>query len=133
VGFHKRAIFKRSRESAIFLCPRGSCPWGCSSGKRGAGGVQQLRLRRPGVPDGVFSPSATFDPNFRLIVTKPDQRADRRPHFPPGLFRVVLTRCGKGSLNDRLNRGGGRDRSKKAESDRVWVWPDLVYTRASSR
>src|SRR6476620_5090708 len=72
----------------------------------------------------VFFGFGTLDPNFRLIVTKPD-------NVPiVGLFFLWYS-VREAVLND--NRiAAGQGPIEKAESDRVWVWPDLVYTELIS-
>ena len=77
----------------------------------------------------LFFALGTFDPNFRLIVTKPD-------NVPiVGLIFLLLFffwySIREAVLNDRrIDAGEGP--IEKAESDRVWVWPDLVYTELIS-
>ena len=70
-----------------------------------------------------------FDPNFRLIVTKPDNVPIVGLIFLLVFFTWYAVR--EGVLNDRRIRGG-QGPIEKAESDRVWVWPDLVYTELIS-
>jgi hypothetical protein len=71
----------------------------------------------------------TFDPNFRLIVTKPDNVPIVGLIFLLVFF--VWYSMKEAVLNDRrIAKGEGPE--EKAESDRVWVWPDLVYTELIS-
>ena len=71
----------------------------------------------------------TFDPNFRLIVTKPDNVPIVGLIFLLVFFVWFSIR--EGVLNDRrIARGEGP--IEKSEGDRVWVWPDLVYTELIS-
>jgi cytochrome b/b6/petD-like protein len=78
---------------------------------------------------GVFFLFGTFDPNFRLIVTKPDNVPIVGLIFLLVFFVWYSIR--EGVLNDRrITAGTGP--IEKAESDRVWVWPDLVYTELIS-
>ena len=66
-----------------------------------------------------------FDPNFKLIILKPDNVPIVGLIFLIVFFTWYSVR--EGVLNDqRIARGEGP--IEKAESDRVWVWPDLVYT-----
>ena len=74
---------------------------------------------------GVFFIFGTFDPNFRLIVTKPDNVPIVGLIFL--LLFFVWYSIREGVLNDR-RIAAGMGPIEKAESDRVWVWPDLVYT-----
>jgi len=73
----------------------------------------------------VFFGFGTLDPNFRLIVTKPDNVPIVGLIFLLVFFVWYSVR--EAVLND--NRiAAGQGPIEKAESDRVWVWPDLVYT-----
>ncbi|MCC7417669.1 MAG: cytochrome C [Acidobacteria bacterium] len=73
---------------------------------------------------GIFFVFGTFDPNFRLIVTKPDNVPIVGLIFLLAFFVWYSLR--EGVLNDR-RIAAGQGPIEKAESDRVWVWPDLVY------
>ena len=70
-----------------------------------------------------------FDPNFRLIMTKPDNVPIVGLIFMLVFFVWYSIR--EGVLNDR-RIAAGNGPIEKAESDRVWVWPDLVYTELIS-
>jgi hypothetical protein len=66
-----------------------------------------------------------LDPNFQLIITKPDNVPIVGLIFLLVFFTWYSMR--EAVLNDqRIAKGDGP--VEKAESDRVWVWPDLVYT-----
>jgi hypothetical protein len=78
---------------------------------------------------GAFFIFGTFDPNFRLIVTKPDNVPIVGLIFLLVFFVWYSIR--EGVLNDR-RVAAGRPPVEKDESDRVWVWPDLVYTELIS-
>jgi hypothetical protein len=71
----------------------------------------------------------TFDPNFRSVVTKPDNVTI------VGLIILLVFfvwySLREAVLNDR-RIAAGQGPIEKAESDRVWVWPDLVYTELIS-
>ena len=71
----------------------------------------------------------TFDPNFRLIVTKPDNVPIVGLIFLLVFFVWYSIR--EAVLNDRRILAG-QGPIEKDESDRVWVWPDLVYTELIS-
>jgi cytochrome b/b6/petD-like protein len=77
----------------------------------------------------LFFVFGIFDPNFRLIVTKPDNVPIVGLIFLLVFFTWYSVR--EGVLNDRRIRAG-QGPIEKAESDRVWVWPDLVYTELIS-
>ena len=66
-----------------------------------------------------------FDPNFQLIIAKPDNVPIVGLIFLLVFFTWYAVR--QGVLNDR-RIAAGEGPVEKAESDRVWVWPDLVYT-----
>src|SRR3954463_12005128 len=74
---------------------------------------------------GLFFVFGVFDPNFRLIVTKPDNVPIVGLVFLLVFFTWYSMR--EAVLNDR-RIAAGVGPIEKAESDRVWVWPDLVYT-----
>jgi hypothetical protein len=73
----------------------------------------------------AFFVFGSFDPNFRLIVTKPDNVPIIGLIFLLVFFVWYSIR--EGVLNDR-RIAAGMGPIEKSESDRVWVWPDLVYT-----
>ena len=78
---------------------------------------------------GVFFAFGTFDFNFRQIVTKPDNVPIVGLIFLLVFFVWYSLR--QGVLNDRRAKAG-KPPIEKDESDRVWVWPDLVYTELIS-
>jgi hypothetical protein len=77
----------------------------------------------------VFFIFGAFDPNFRLIITKPDNVPIVGLIFLLVFFTWYSIR--EAVLNDR-RIAAGKGPIEKAESDRVWVWPDLVYTELIS-
>jgi hypothetical protein len=78
---------------------------------------------------GVFFAFGSFDPNFRLIVTKPDNVPIVGLIFLLVFFVWYSIR--QAVLNDR-RIAAGKAPVEKDEADRVWVWPDLVYTELIS-
>src|ERR1044072_6971626 len=78
---------------------------------------------------GVFFAVGSIDPNFRLIVTKPDNVPIVGLIFLLVFFVWYSIR--EAVLNDR-RIAAGQGPVEKDESDRVWVWPDLVYTELIS-
>jgi len=78
---------------------------------------------------GVFFVFGIFDPNFKLIVTKPDNVPIVGLIFLLVFFTWYAMR--EMVLNDR-RIAAGEGPIEKAEADRVWVWPDLVYTELIS-
>jgi len=78
---------------------------------------------------GAFFLVGSFDPNFRLIITKPDNVPIVGLIFLLIFFTWYSVR--QGVLNDR-RQASGQPPQEKDESDRVWVWPDLVYTELIS-
>jgi cytochrome b/b6/petD-like protein len=77
----------------------------------------------------LFFVFGIFDANFRLIVTKPDNVPIVGLIFLLVFFTWYAMR--EGVLNDR-RIAAGQGPIEKTESDRVWVWPDLVYTELIS-
>jgi cytochrome b/b6/petD-like protein len=77
----------------------------------------------------IFFVWGTFDVNFKQIVGKPDNVPIVGLIFLLVFFVWYALR--EGVLNDR-RIAAGQGPIEKAESDRVWVWPDLVYTELIS-
>ena len=73
----------------------------------------------------VFFGFGLFDENFRLIVIKPDNVPIVALIFLVVFFTWYALR--EAVRNDQ-RIAAGDDPIEKEESDRVWVWPDLVYT-----
>ncbi len=73
----------------------------------------------------LFFGFGLFDENFVLIIAKPDNVPIVGLIFLVVFFTWYSMR--EAVLNDRRIAAGG-DPVEKEESDRVWVWPDLVYT-----
>jgi hypothetical protein len=73
----------------------------------------------------VFFVFGAFDPNFRLIITKPDNVPIVGLIFLLVFFTWYAVR--EAVLNDR-RLAAGKPPQEKEEEGRVWVWPDLVYT-----
>jgi hypothetical protein len=78
---------------------------------------------------GAFFLWGAFDPNFRLIITKPDNVPIVGLIFLLVFFVWYSVR--QAVLNDQRMKEG-KPPIEKDESDRVWVWPDLVYTELIS-
>ena len=66
-----------------------------------------------------------FDDNFSLIIAKPDNVPIVALIFLVIFFTWYSMR--EAVRNDQRT-AAGEDVIEKQESDRVWVWPDLVYT-----
>jgi hypothetical protein len=77
----------------------------------------------------LFFIFGAFDANFRLIMTKPDNVPIVGLIFLLVFFTWYSMR--EAVLNDRRIAAGAGP-IEKAEADRVWVWPDLVYTELIS-
>ena len=73
----------------------------------------------------VFFVFGLFDENFRLIIAKADNVPIVALIFLVVFFTWYSMR--EAVRNDR-RMAAGDDPIEKQESDRVWVWPDLVYT-----
>lgn len=72
----------------------------------------------------LFFGLGLFDPNFRLIVGKPDNVPIVALIFLLLFFTWYSLR--QGVANDK-RIAAGQPVNEKVEEDRVWVWPDLVY------
>tara|TARA_B100001123_G_scaffold216720_1_gene244670 strand:- start:13749 stop:14825 length:1077 start_codon:yes stop_codon:yes gene_type:complete len=77
----------------------------------------------------VFFAFGLFDENFVLIIAKPDNVPIVGLIFLVVFFTWYSMR--EAVLNDR-RIDAGDDPIEKEESDRVWVWPDLVYSELIS-
>ena len=77
----------------------------------------------------VFFAFGLFDENFVLIIAKPDNVPIVGLVFLVVFFTWYSMR--EAVLNDRRIEAGD-DPIEKEESDRVWVWPDLVYSELIS-
>jgi hypothetical protein len=78
---------------------------------------------------GLFFVFGSFDDNFRLIISKPDNV----PIVGLIFFLIFLTWYAmREAVRNDQRIAAGHGPIEKAESDRVWVWPDLVYTELIS-
>lgn len=77
-----------------------------------------------------FMGLSLFDPNFRIIVTKPDNVPIVALLFLVGFFTWLAMH--QAFENDRRIEQGLLPNEKETTNDRVWVWPDLVYTELLS-
>ncbi len=73
----------------------------------------------------VFFVFGLFDENFALIIGKPDNVPIVALIFLVVFFTWYSMR--EAVRNDQRS-AAGEEIIEKQESDRVWVWPDLVYT-----
>ncbi len=67
-----------------------------------------------------------FDPNFFLIAAKPDNVPIGAMIFLLGIFTWIALR--KAYLNDKQIAAGGIPWEKTESNEKLFVWPDLVYT-----
>jgi len=67
-----------------------------------------------------------LDPNFKLIAAKPDNVPIGAMIFLLGIFTWIALR--KAYLNDRQITGGGLSFEKTESDEKLFTWPDLVYT-----
>jgi len=67
-----------------------------------------------------------FDPNFFLIAAKPDNVPISAMIFLLGMFTWIALR--KAYLNDKQIAAGGIPWEKTESAEKLFVWPDLVYT-----
>src|SRR5881397_2163741 len=73
-----------------------------------------------------FMGISLFDPYFRIIVTKPDNVPIVSLIFLVGFFTWLALH--QGFENDRRTAEGKLPAERDTSNDKVWVWPDLVYT-----
>ncbi len=75
----------------------------------------------------VFLAVSMFDPNFALIVKKPDNVPIVAMLFLVGFFWWLA--MWQAIQNDeRIEKGLKPLEASDGEGDKTWVWPDLVYT-----
>jgi hypothetical protein len=67
-----------------------------------------------------------LDPNFFLIAAKPDNVPIGAMIFLLGIFTWIALR--KAYLNDKQIAAGGIPWEKTESNEKLFVWPDLVYT-----
>jgi hypothetical protein len=67
-----------------------------------------------------------LDPNFFLIAAKPDNVPIGAMIFLLGIFTCIALR--KAYLNDKQIAAGGIPWEKTESNEKLFVWPDLVYT-----
>jgi hypothetical protein len=80
-----------------------------------------------GVLGALFVAVSLLDPNFALIVKKPDNIPIVAMLFLVGYF-LWLSMYQAHRNDERLARGEKPNEASNGEADRTWVWPDLVYT-----
>jgi hypothetical protein len=74
----------------------------------------------------VYFILSMFDPNFKLIVSKPDNVPIVMMVFLVGFF--VWLAMSKATANDRATQRGEPLFEKTEVEDRIFTWPDLVFT-----
>jgi hypothetical protein len=74
---------------------------------------------------GAFGLSM-LDPNFYLIAAKPDNVPIGAMIFLLGIFTWIA--LGKAYANDRAILAGGIPYEKTESDEKLFTWPDLVYT-----
>ena len=80
-----------------------------------------------GVLAAIFVSLSTLDPNFRLIVAKPDNIPIVAMLFLVGFF-FFLSLSQAYANDERIARGEPPMEATPKEAEKTWVWPDLVYT-----
>ncbi|HEX7153320.1 MAG TPA: hypothetical protein VF618_17675 [Thermoanaerobaculia bacterium] len=100
------------------------CLWGCA--KLGP----RMWDTKVGVWLLIFSAFAfalsLLDPNFFLIAAKPDNVPIGAMIFLLGIFTWIALR--KAYLNDKAMERGGIPWEKTESDEKLFTWPDLVYT-----
>jgi hypothetical protein len=80
-----------------------------------------------GVGGALFLGVSMLDPNFALIVRKPDNVPIVAMLFLVGYF-LWLSMYQAYENDARIARGEAPMEASNGEADKTWVWPDLVYT-----
>jgi hypothetical protein len=80
-----------------------------------------------GVVAVVFVAVSMLDPNFALIVQKPDNVPIVAMLFLVGFF-LWLSMSQAYENDDRIAEGKPPREASDGEAEKTWVWPDLVYT-----
>ena len=75
----------------------------------------------------VFLGVSMLDPNFALIVKKPDNVPIVAMLFLVGFF-LWLSMSQAYENDDRIAAGQPPREASDGEAEKTWVWPDLVYT-----
>src|SRR6185436_6464249 len=75
----------------------------------------------------VFVAVSTLDPNFSLIVRKPDNIPIVAMLFLVGFF-LWLSMYQAYQNDARVAAGQAPMEASDGEGEKTWVWPDLVYT-----
>ena len=80
-----------------------------------------------GVAGVVFLAVSMLDPDFALIVKKPDNIPIVAMLFLVGFFAWLAMHQAHQN-DDRIARGEPVGEASNGEGEKTWVWPDLVYT-----
>jgi hypothetical protein len=80
-----------------------------------------------GIGGAIFLGVSMLDPDFFLIVRKPDNVPIVAMLFLVGYF-LWLSMYQAYENDDRIARGEAPNEASNGEADKTWVWPDLVYT-----
>jgi cytochrome b/b6/petD-like protein len=80
-----------------------------------------------GIGAVVFLGVSMLDPNFALIVKKPDNVPIVAMLFLVGFF-LWLSMSQAYDNDDRIAAGQPPREASDGEAEKTWVWPDLVYT-----
>src|SRR5687768_6755616 len=100
------------------------CLWGCAAlGPR----MWDNKVGKWALIIGVVAFGASLlDPNFYLIAAKPDNVPIGAMIFLLGIFTWIALR--KAYLNDKAIQAGGIPYEKTESDEKLFTWPDLVYT-----
>ena len=80
-----------------------------------------------GILGTVFLGASMLDPDFFLIVRKPDNVPIVAMLFLVGFF-LWLSMSQAYDNDDRIAAGQPPREASDGEAEKTWVWPDLVYT-----
>jgi Cytochrome b(C-terminal)/b6/petD len=100
------------------------CLWGCATlGPR----MWDDKVGKWALILGIIAFGASvLDPNFKSIAAKPDNVPIGAMIFLLGIFTWIALK--KAYLNDKAMLAGGIPYEKTESDEKLFTWPDLVYT-----
>jgi hypothetical protein len=100
------------------------CLWGCATlgPKMWDGKVGKWML----IIGAIAFGASLLDPNFYLIAAKPDNVPIGAMIFLLGIFSWIALK--KAYHNDKAMEAGGIPYEKTESDEKLFTWPDLVYT-----
>ena len=112
---------------------RSSSPWRASrffavARAQGLAGRRRVALRARACSPPCSSAVSMLDPNFALIVKKPDNIPIVAMLFLVGFFLWLSHVPGLSRTTSGSPAAEAAHRGHAGEAEKTWVWPDLVYT-----